>query len=645
MVASSVSRRDRRHGAASDATRRAIERLLREAREANSTGRAERAMACCRAALGRDPRNVDALCLLASLALLAGQRESTVDAARRALALSPDHVEASHYLGVALRQLGDLPGAIASLGRAIEGEPKRVETLVELSRAFLDAGDARGAEPFLNRALDIEPASPSAQTALARLYRSAGRLDDAAAACRRALAVDPGAWEAHAILGNLLREAGNQRAAIAAFEAATATLPERHEAWSSLLLTLQCAEHLPAEVVAERHRSWGRRVAATVRRLPPPPPTAALAGRRLRIGYLSSNFRRHAVAKFFEPVIDLHDRRRFEVCCYYNFPTADEVTDRIRKRADRFLSVCSVPDGHVAAKIRRDAIDILVDLDGHTVPNRLPVFFLKPAPIQVTWLGYLGTTGVPAIDYRLTDAKADPPGMADALHVEALWRLPATAWCYRPYQEARRPGPSPQLTNGFVTFASLNNPGKVTSAARELWARILRQTEESRLILHFDGEASRVTELRSFFGSRGIDPHRLLLVGRQSIDDYLGLYRRTDIALDTWPCAGGTTSCDALWMGVPVVSLAGTSSFSRTGASLLPSVGLEDLVTGDPEAYVATAIALASDRGRLARLRGELRHRMEASPLTDARAMAHQVEEAFLGMWSRLLARRDVVGG
>jgi predicted O-linked N-acetylglucosamine transferase (SPINDLY family) len=339
------------------------------------------------------------------------------------------------------------------------------------------------------------------------------------------------------------------------------------------------------------------------------------------------------VAKFFEPLLDAHDRDRFEVHCYYNFPIADEVTGRIRARAGHFATVWGASDGHVAVQVRRDGIDILVDLDGHTLPNRLPVFLLRPAPVQVTWLGYLATTGLPTIDYRLTDALADPRGLADALHTETLWRLPHTAWCYRPYDEAPPARRAPATDGEPTTYVSLNNPGKVNDAMLELWARILSEVAGSRLVVHVASQPSRVSGVERFFASRGIASERLLLVGRQSIGDYLRTYTRCDVALDTWPCAGGTTTCDALWMGVPVVTLAGTGSYSRTGASLLPIVGLGDLVADSPDAYVDAAVRLARDRPRLATLRQSLRNTMRSSCLTDGAAFARDVEDAFLSMW------------
>ena len=634
LMPESGSRRERRHGALSRETSRTIARLLHDAQHLYQAGRLPQAIAACERALALDPRNLDALCAYARLANAADRAEVAADTARRAIAIEPACASARHALGTALRRLGLAHDAIASLGRALELEPDRVDVLIDLCHAFLDAGDPRGAQPFLDRALDADVESADAQIALGRLYQATGRLDDATARYRRAVQLDARSWEAEGRLGILLRDAGEQDKAIAAFERAIALAPWRPDLWSNLFLTLQCSDQASAQDVAERHREFGRRFGTLVHQLPSPP-TAHAARGRLRIGYVSSNFRRHAVAKFFEPLLAAHDRDRFEVHCYYNFPTTDEVTDRIRARAEHFTPVWGASDGHVAAQVRRDGIDILVDLDGHTLPNRLAVFLLRAAPVQVTWLGYLATTGLGTIDYRLTDVRADPPGVADRLHTEALWRLPRTAWCYRPYDEARQTRRTATDANGSTTFVSLNNPGKVNASMLELWARIMQELEQSRLVLHVSTQPSRINGLERFFSARGITPERLTLVGRQSIADYLQTYVACDIALDTWPCAGGTTTCDALWMGVPVVTLAGTGSYSRTGASLLANAGLPELVTDSPDTYVETAIALARDRSRLATLRGSLRETMRSSCLTDRRAFARDIEAAFEAMWER----------
>ena len=357
----------------------------------------------------------------------------------------------------------------------------------------------------------------------------------------------------------------------------------------------------------------------------------ALKGRRLRIGYVSSDFRKHAVATFFEPLLAAHDRSRFEIFCYYNYPRGDEVTASIRTAVEHFVPIAGVPDRVLAERITGEGIDVLVDLNGHSADNRLPLFFFAAAPVQATWLGYPGTTGVRAIDYRLTDSCADPPGATESLHTETLWRLPTTAWCYEPYAAA------PAVTRRddvrqAIAFTCLNGPGKTSAAALGMWAEILRAVPRSRLQLLASPHAPRMSELLGFFSERGVAPERIELVARQPLASYLALYGNADIALDSYPHTGATTTCDALWMGLPVVTLAGNRPFTRSGASVLTNVGLRDLIAETPADYVRIACALAADHARLARLRAELRATMSGSRLTDGRAFARDMEEAFVAM-------------
>jgi protein O-GlcNAc transferase len=477
----------------------------------------------------------------------------------------------------------------------------------------------------------LDPTSASAHNNVGNLYRELRRPTEAIAAYRRALALDPGHAHAHANLGNMLKDLGDTDAAIAAFRRSLALAPDRPEVWSNLLLTLNCSDHLRTDDIAGEHRAFGEHFARLLHPLPPRRDTAH-AG-RLRVGYVSADFRRHAVATFFEPLVQAHDKTRFEVFCYYNQPRGDEVTERIRANAEHFMPVSGMTDSQLAQRIRHDGIDILVDLNGHTADNRLPLFFLRPAPVQATWLGYLGGTGVPTIDWRLTDPQVDPLHVIESPGMEQAWRLARTLWCYQPYSEAPGVGPLPAATNGFVTFACLNNPGKTSPATLRMWRDVLRSTPGARLMALISPDPGRAGQLRRYFAAEGIAPERIEFVERMPLRDYLALYLRADIALDTFPYNGGTTTCDALWMGVPVVSCATARPFGRSGASILACVGLDELVALSAEQYVAIAIRLAQDRDALAGLRNSLRQRMRASALTDAFQFARAFEAALLGMW------------
>lgn len=622
-----------------DAPRSATEsdRIVAEAVRAHQQGRRAEAAALLERVLRADERHHDALCRYALLALEAGRPDVAAAVAERAASVQPTSAATLNLLGVALRQCGRLADAIARLRTAVKLDPSFFDAQTNLGSALLDAGDHDGALACYAKALELAPRAAAAHNNLGNLYRELRRPTEAIAAYRAALALDPKHAWAHANLGNMLRDLGDADGAIAEFRASIALAPNRAEVWSNLLLTLNGSDRATAAEIAAEHRAFGAHFA---RLLPPLPPRAepAVAPSRLRVGYVSADFRRHAVATFFEPLLDAHDRSRFEVFCYYNQPRGDEVTERIRRRAEHFVPVSGLNDRQLAERIRHDGIDILVDLTGHTAGNRLPAFFHKPAPVQLTWLGYLGGTGVPAMDYRITDRHATPEGALDAQGIEPPWRLPRTQWCYRPYEEAPAVGPLPAASAGHVTFACLNSPGKTSPATLAAWSAILRALPDSRLLLLASPDAARGDALRQRFAQDGIDAARIELVARMPVAGYLALYNRADIGLDTFPFTGGTTTCDAAWMGVPVVTLPADRPFAGSGATILSNLGLPDLIATTSEGYVRVAVSLASNLDRLADLRAGLRERMRASPLGDAAGFARDFEEALTTIWAQ---RRD----
>jgi predicted O-linked N-acetylglucosamine transferase (SPINDLY family) len=618
------------------ADRSEIDRLVAEAVALRRAGRLDESASRFEQALAREPQHAGALTSYAMLLLDRGEISAALSFGQRALAADPERGSAQHIVGRAQCRAGQLAEGIASLQRALASYPDAVEIHVDLGNAFLEAGLLDESERHLVRARELAPQAAEVWINLGNLYRRQHRAAEAAGAYARAIELDAGIPQAHNNLGTLLAEVGEVNGAIASFRRALELAPERASNWSNLLLALNWSERVPPAEFATEHRSFGRYFGERIRPLAPIPPRP-LAGRRLKVGYVSSDFCSHAAALFIEPLLAGHDRSRFEIYAFHHSKSDDEVTARIEALMEHFIRVAGMSDEDLAQRICDEAIDILVDLNGHTAGNRLPLFMLKPAPIQVTWLGYLATTGLATMDYRLTDARADPPGMTEALHTEMLWRLPDTLWCYLPYAFAPEAGPLPAQRNAYVTFASLSNPAKLSHSLLEAWARILRAVPDSRLTLMRSGLSERDEEIERFFARRGIAGDRVMQLERQSTLDYLGLYRGIDIALDTWPCAGATTTCDALWMGVPVVTLAGERSFSRSGASILPSVGLPELATEDFEAYVATAVTFAQDPSRLAALRASLRQRMRDSPLTDAGRFAAAVESAYLAMAQRLV--------
>jgi protein O-GlcNAc transferase len=614
-----------------------IDRLIALAQSEYAAGRLQRAAALFEQVLERDPMHADALGQYAVVALQAGQPQTSLQLAQRCVAIRSQDANAQHVLGLAQHRCGRLADAVESLGRAVKMQPDFFEARLNLGSAMLDAGDAQGALPHYERALALQPQSAPAHNNLGNLYRELRKPAEAIASYRRALALDPGHARAHGNLGNMLRDLGDCEGAIGAFRRSLAIAPNQPDVWSNLLLTLSGSDAVSPEALFAEHQSYGRYFGALLRPLYSAMP-AGVIGRRLKVGYISSDFRKHAVVTFFEPLLAAHDRSRFEIYCYYNQRLGDEVTARLRECAAQFVPIAGVPDLAVAQRIRADAIDILVDLNGHTADNRLPLFFLRPAPVQVTWLGYPGSTGVGTMDYRLTDAHADPPGLTEALHTETLWRLPTTQWCYRPYADAPAVGPLPMLIHGAPTFACLNQPGKTSPTVLAMWTEILNAMPQARLLLLVSPHPEREALLREYFSAHGVVGARIEFVARVPLTEYLALYHRCDVALDTYPYSGGTTTCDALWMGVPVVTLAGDRSISRSSASVLHNVGYPELVATTASDYVRIATVLAADPDRLADVRANLRGRMRTSRLTDEARFACDIEAAFTTIWDRARA-------
>jgi predicted O-linked N-acetylglucosamine transferase (SPINDLY family) len=389
----------------------------------------------------------------------------------------------------------------------------------------------------------------------------------------------------------------------------------------------------------EEHRRWNELHAEPLRKFVQPHTNDGDPDRRLRIGYLSADFRDHSVSRFLLPLFRNHNHEAYEIVCYSDVVKCDQVTDRLRALADRWNDTFGQTDERLADKVREDKIDILVDLAGHTAGNRLMVFARRAAPVQVTYLGYPASTGMSEMDYRLTDSFADPPGQTESLHSETLWRLPVCNWCYEEPESAPEVRTLP--ADRPIRFGTFNNLAKVSSPIMDLWAAILIAMPSSRLVIKSQGVAEESVRRRinQCFMSRGLQPDRLELRGHEPIfTSHLEAYNQLDIALDTFPYHGTTTTCEALWMGVPVVTLAGSAHVSRVGVSLLSCVDLPDLVAKSPEEYVSIAVGLAKDLPRLAELRRTLRLRMRASPLMDGARFARDIESAYRQMWRARLA-------
>jgi predicted O-linked N-acetylglucosamine transferase (SPINDLY family) len=463
----------------------------------------------------------------------------------------------------------------------------------------------------------------------------AGELDEAAQCLRRAIQLHPRERSAttHNTLANTLRLQGKLAEALEHYAISLSIEPDAADVRSNYLYVHNCLAEQNLSAIFQAHREFGARCDR------PMPPAARVGGGtpgRLRVGYVSPDFRQHSVAHFIEPVLAAHDRERFEVFCYANNTVSDDTTRRLKALVPQWRLIHGRDDAEVAQLIRADGIDILVDLAGHTAKNRLPLFGLKPAPVQVTWLGYPNTTGMTTMDFRITDRFADPPGESDSLHTERLYRMPECFLCFLPPAPSPDVGPLPALHRGFVTFASFNNFAKITPQVIAAWARLLQRVPGSRLAMkNISMDAAHVREhLRTALARAGIEAARLELLSPSATPmEHLERYNAVDIGLDPFPYNGTTTTCDALWMGVPVVALEGRSHVGRVGVSLLNNAGLAQLVARDGDDYVEIAARLAGDLPRLASLRGALRERLRASPLMDAPRFTRHLEAAYADMW------------
>jgi predicted O-linked N-acetylglucosamine transferase (SPINDLY family) len=600
-------------------------------------GLLDEAAAAYRQALGIRADNADVLFNLGNVLDEQKQWDEAASVYRRAIALRPDHADSHYNLGNALRAAGERDEAIAAYRAAIRVRPDFLEALTNLGNALSDAGERDEAIAIYRRAIDLHPGNAEVRYNLGNALKDSGALEASMDAYASAIALKADHADAHANLGIVLMSQGRHAEATASYRRALAVDPRHVDAHSNLLFCLNYDDRESADHVLAEHRDWDARHARHI-------PHVILGvtdrapERRLRVGYVSPDFRAHSVAAFVEPVLKHHDRQAVEVFCYAEVMRPDAVTARLQTYADRWCSTVGLSDDALAARIRADGIDILVDLAGHTAHNRLLTFARKPAPVQVTWLGYPNTTGLQAIDYRLVDAVTDPPGTADASASERLIRLDGGFLCYGGAEDATDPVEPPCLTAGKVTFGSFNNPAKISAAGLDAWSRLLVRLPQARLLLKGKSFADAAT--RALFLARlrdlGVAEDRVELNGwASSRAEHLALYSRIDIALDTFPYNGTTTTCEALWMGVPVVTLRGDRHAGRVGASLLTQAGLEDWIAGSADDYVALAGAHAEHPTRLAALRRSLRGRVASSPLCEGKAFASKLEAGYRILWRR----------
>jgi predicted O-linked N-acetylglucosamine transferase (SPINDLY family) len=555
------------------------------------------------------------------------------NALRRAIAIDPENADASYDLATMLMARSEMRQAEPHLRAALTRNPDFVEARAALFHVLNAQRDLAGAAAELEAVLKQRPEWADALYNYAIVLMGMQRDSDAETALRRVIALDSKFFLAYRMLGNILHRQGRIAEMLEICRGGRARHPERFDLESVELFLLNFAEEISDDAMFDRHRAFGERLEVA---LPPRFETLlenADPERRLRVGYVSGEFNYHPVGLFMLPVLERHDRSRFEVYCYAASEKSDDFTRQLSVRADVWRNAAKLSDSELVETVHGDRIDVLVDLAGHSGISRLGVFAQQPAPVQVAWLGYLNTTGLKRIRYRVTDSYCDPPGLTDRLHTEILARLPHSQWCYRPFISVACTETPPFMRNGHITFGSFNQIAKLSRSTRQMWAEILIRLPDSRLVVLGVASGRAEDDLLKDLANAGVAAPRITVVPFLPVQDYFRWFDAVDIALDTTPYSGGTTTCDALWMGVPVVTVPGSRPASRSAASILATVGLAEWIAATPEDFVRIALGGARDPEALAQVRGSLRQRMRASPLMDEQQFVRDLEGAYRRMW------------
>jgi predicted O-linked N-acetylglucosamine transferase (SPINDLY family) len=601
-------------------------------------GRAAEAEACMRRAIALRPNAFQGYMGLASALRIQNHLLEAEEAGRRALALQANSPETHTCLGAILHDQGRHEEAIKCYRRALDINPSYFPAHNNLGSALVAVGSTGDAVVSFRKAIEIAPGNSDGHNNLGKALLVLGLPEDAAISCRRALEIRPDFANAHANLGTILFHLGDHPGAQASLRRAIEFDPDLHSARSNLLFVLSHEENMEAATLFAEHRAYGKRVEGSLGPAQPIHANSRDPDRELRIGFVSGDFRSHAVAYFIEPLLEeLAQTRGLALHAYSNHPAQDDVTKRLQKLFVGWNQVSGIPDATLEARIRADKIDILVDLSGHTGESRLLTFARKPAPLQVSCIGYPGTSGLATMDYYLADKFFLPLDSFASQFTEKIVHLPTYA-TFRPLSTAPPVNPLPALGNGYVTFASFNRQNKITPSVIRHWSALLHAVPRSRMLVAALFSKSSAEPLRDAFGREGIAPDRLAFRTLCGLQEYLELHHQVDVCLDTLAYTGGTTILHALWMGVPTLTVADNLPPRRLGAVIARHAGLGTFVARNSAEFVTKGARLAGDLTRLARIRSDLRHRFASSPMGNARAVAAGFERAFRVMWKRWCA-------
>jgi protein O-GlcNAc transferase len=602
----------------------------------NAQGQWPEAVASYRRAIELQPAFIEAQRSLAILLQQQGETANAVQIYRAVLEAAPDDVDVICNLGVALTSLHRLSEAQAVLAEAIQRNPQHVAAHVNMGLLRSRQSDLTGARQSLELAIKLDPLHAVAHSNLGAILQKLGHLAGARSHCERAIAHDPTYAAGHSNLGLVHQDSGGHDLAAQHFRQALTLAPSHTAAWDNLLFTLNYHPDLTAAEVFAAYREYDAQMGLPRLNTEQQHTNPRNSTRRLRVGYVSPDFRKHAVRHFLEPLLANHDKRSVDVFAYAELSEEDFITTRYRRHVDHWVPTAGLSDESLAQRIRDDGIDILVDLAGHTADNRLGTFARKPAPVSLSWLGFGYTTGLSAIDYLLTDETCAPEG-SDAFFSERPWQLETPGFAYRPAEDMGDVNVLPALERGFVTFGTLTRAVRINHRTIKAWSRVLHRVPNSRLTVDSNNycDPPMRSALLARFAAHGIGPERLQIGFHTPPWDTL---RGIDIALDCFPHNSGTTLFESLYMGLPYVTLAGRPSVGRLGSSILIGAGHPEWIAYTEEEYVDKCVALASDLRALAALRAGLRDQMRASPLMDEVGFTRKVEAAYREMFARWAA-------
>lgn len=553
-----------------------------------------------------------------------------------ALRIEPLNADVLHNLGIIAYTAGRINDAIEHFGSAAEKKENDPQILYNYATALLEIGRYSDALKILSKVLNLKPDHIPALNKSCSIVGTMGNVKLAEKIGKSIIEKNPSFVEAYNNLGNTYKDQGKIEEAIKYYRKALEIRPDFTTAGSNLLLCLNYSRNRNPQTVFEEHLEWEKRVLASESLKISIPQLSIRDKPQIHIGYISSDFRIHSAGYFIEPIIANHNKNQFKIFCYSDVSYPDSTTERIKKHSSKWRSIYNKEDKDVIKFIQEDEIDILVDLAGHSGNNRLTLFLAKPAPVQITYLGYPNTTGLSTMDYRLTDEWADPEGY-DTFYTEKLYRLSGGFLCYRPPEDVPGVTEAPALKNGYITFGSFNNLPKINSDTIAVWSEILHAVPASKLVIKTKpfNDTEVMACYKDSFKKYGIEDERLLFHGHSpSTEEHLNWYNRIDIALDTFPYNGTTTSCEALLMGVPVVSLTGSKHAGRVGSSILSMVGLTAMIASDSQHYVKIASNLAVELHYLEELRKGLRDTLLKSSLCDGPGFTRTLEKAYKEMYN-----------